>query len=122
MTVRAGARSTASGRVAPRGSMQGDPFDMRWEELGRFLLDSSGEGIYVIDRSGICRFMNPSAERLLGEGKADAVAFGKLAIANPDLPDRFRHGAALNDWDAATFYAGGAHGYTDYPVQAREPA
>ncbi len=62
------------------------------------------------------------AEALLAQGKADAVAFGKLAIANPDLPERFREGAPLNAWDGSTFYMGGAKGYTDYPIRATEPA
>ena len=44
------------------------------------------------------------------------MAFGKLFIANPDLPRRFASGAALNPWDAATFYDGGSKGYTDYPA------
>ena len=48
-------------------------------------------------------------------GKADAVAFGKLFIANPDLPQRMRLRAALNEPDQPGFYAGGAQGYTDYP-------
>ena len=59
-----------------------------------------------------------SATRLLTEGRADAVAFGKLAIANPDLPERFAEGAPLNAWDASTFYVPGAKGYTDYPIRA----
>jgi N-ethylmaleimide reductase len=46
---------------------------------------------------------------------ADAVAFGKLFIANPDLPRRLQLGAALNGPDTSGFYAGGARGYTDYP-------
>ncbi|HXL70254.1 MAG TPA: alkene reductase [Rhizomicrobium sp.] len=62
-----------------------------------------------------------SANRLLAEGRADAVAFGKLAIANPDLPQRFAENAPLNPWDASTFYAGGAKGYVDYPIRATEP-
>lgn len=49
-------------------------------------------------------------------GRADAVAFGKLALANPDLAERLRQDAALNDADRATFYGGGAEGYTDYPA------
>lgn len=46
---------------------------------------------------------------------ADAVAFGRRFIANPDLPGRIRTGAALNVFDRSTSYGGGAHGYTDYP-------
>jgi 2,4-dienoyl-CoA reductase-like NADH-dependent reductase (Old Yellow Enzyme family) len=55
-------------------------------------------------------------QQLLDEGKADAVAFGKLFIANPDLPARFRKNAPLNRPNAATFYAPGPEGYTDYPA------
>jgi 2,4-dienoyl-CoA reductase-like NADH-dependent reductase (Old Yellow Enzyme family) len=57
-----------------------------------------------------------TGQQLLDEGKADAVAFGKLFIANPDLPARFRNHAPLNRPNAATFYASGAEGYTDYPA------
>ena len=57
-----------------------------------------------------------TAEKLLDDGKADAVAFGKLFIANPDLPQRLAQDAPLNDWDVATFYGGGEKGYTDYPA------
>jgi N-ethylmaleimide reductase len=55
-------------------------------------------------------------------GQADAIAFGRLFIANPDLVARVRRGAALNTPDRATFYGGGAHGYTDYPLLAPESA
>jgi 2,4-dienoyl-CoA reductase-like NADH-dependent reductase (Old Yellow Enzyme family) len=55
---------------------------------------------------------------LLAAGKADAVAFGKLYIANPDLVERFKAGAELNPPDPSSFYAGGAEGYTDYPCLA----
>ena len=61
-------------------------------------------------------FDQASAERLLADGKADAVAFGKLFIANPDLPRRFAQTSPLNAWDPKTFYSGGAQGYTDYPA------
>jgi len=59
-----------------------------------------------------------SANSLLSAGEADAVAFGRLFIANPDLPRRFATGAALNAPDPQTFYGGGANGYTDYPALA----
>jgi 2,4-dienoyl-CoA reductase-like NADH-dependent reductase (Old Yellow Enzyme family) len=54
-------------------------------------------------------------QQLLDEGKADAVAFGKLFIANPDLPARFARNAELNRPEPNTFYAPGPHGYIDYP-------
>jgi 2,4-dienoyl-CoA reductase-like NADH-dependent reductase (Old Yellow Enzyme family) len=57
-----------------------------------------------------------TGQQLLDEVNADAVAFGKLFIANPDLPARFETNAPLNRPNAATFYAAGAEGYTDYPA------
>jgi 2,4-dienoyl-CoA reductase-like NADH-dependent reductase (Old Yellow Enzyme family) len=57
-----------------------------------------------------------TGQQLLDEGKADAVAFGKLFIANPDLPARFATGAPLNRPNSATFYAPGPEGYIDYPA------
>lgn len=59
-----------------------------------------------------------SAERLIDAGDADAVAFGKDFIANPDLPRRFALGVPLNPQDMNTFYGQGAGGYTDYPALA----
>jgi len=55
------------------------------------------------------------AEQVLEQGQADAVAFGQLYIANPDLVERFKLNAPLNKPHAATFYGGDAKGYTDYP-------
>jgi 2,4-dienoyl-CoA reductase-like NADH-dependent reductase (Old Yellow Enzyme family) len=64
------------------------------------------------------RFTPEDAEALLSTGEADAVAFGKLFIANPDLPERISSGAPLNPWDPQTFYSPGPRGYTDYPKLA----
>jgi N-ethylmaleimide reductase len=52
----------------------------------------------------------------LAEDEADAIAFGRAFIANPDLPRRMRLGAALNVPDSSTFFSGGEVGYTDYPA------
>jgi 2,4-dienoyl-CoA reductase-like NADH-dependent reductase (Old Yellow Enzyme family) len=57
--------------------------------------------------------------RDLDAGIADVVPVARWALANPDLIDRLREGAPLNDADPATFYGGGAAGYTDYPALAR---
>jgi N-ethylmaleimide reductase len=63
------------------------------------------------------------ATRVLDAGAADLIAFGKPFISNPDLVERLKKGAALNEWDKATFYGGGAKGYTDYPtLEAAEAA
>ncbi|MEZ2311916.1 alkene reductase [Paraburkholderia sp. RCC_158] len=51
----------------------------------------------------------------IASGHADAIAFGRLFIANPDLPLRLKCDARLNRYDRATFYGGHAGGYTDYP-------
>jgi N-ethylmaleimide reductase len=61
------------------------------------------------------------AEDAVAGGAADLVAFGKLYIANPDLVERLRTGAELNEPDRATFYGGGAKGYTDYPALRGNP-
>lgn len=55
------------------------------------------------------------AEAALASGQADAVAFGRFFISNPDLPKRLETGAALTPYDRSTFYGGGAKGYVDYP-------
>jgi N-ethylmaleimide reductase len=56
-----------------------------------------------------------SAQAILDADLADAVAVGRLFLANPDLPRRWETGAALNEPNPVTFYGGGAEGYTDYP-------
>lgn len=56
-----------------------------------------------------------SANKIIEEGYADMVAFGKPFISNPDLVERFESGAALSPWDKDTFYHGGEKGYIDYP-------
>ncbi|SDF61872.1 MULTISPECIES: alkene reductase [unclassified Duganella] len=58
------------------------------------------------------------AQGLLDSGKADAVAFGKDYISNPDLVERLQADAPLNPWKAETFYGPGEEGYTDYPALA----
>jgi len=62
------------------------------------------------------------ATEVLDKNKADLIAFGKLFISNPDLVERLKLGAPLNDFDKATFYGGDAKGYTDYPVLGRQAA
>ncbi|MFG1224223.1 alkene reductase [Xanthobacter wiegelii] len=56
------------------------------------------------------------ANSVLADGKADLVAFGKPFIANPDLVERLRRDASLNEVDRDTLYGGGAKGYIDYPT------
>ncbi|WP_419898723.1 alkene reductase [Roseomonas sp. USHLN139] len=62
------------------------------------------------------------AEADIADGTADAVSFGLKFIANPDLVERLRRGAPLNEVDPTHLYAGGAEGYTDYPALAAAAA
>jgi N-ethylmaleimide reductase len=67
-------------------------------------------------------FVRETAEKVVARGDADAVAFGRLFIANPDLPDRLRLNASLNRYDRPSFYGGTERGYTDYPALADKDA
>jgi N-ethylmaleimide reductase len=59
-----------------------------------------------------------TGEQALNSGVADLIAYGRLYIANPDLPVRFKANAKLNPYDRSTFYGGDEKGYTDYPFLA----
>ncbi len=59
-------------------------------------------------------FTGETAEAAIAAGHADAIAFGRIFISNPDLPRRLRHGYPLTPYNRATFYGGEAIGYTDY--------
>jgi N-ethylmaleimide reductase len=61
-------------------------------------------------------FTGESAEAAIADGHADAIAFGRIFISNPDLPRRLQHGYPLSPYNRATFYAGEEKGYTDYPA------
>jgi N-ethylmaleimide reductase len=60
-------------------------------------------------------FTGDTAEAAIKAGHADAIAFGRIFISNPDLPRRLRHGFPLTPYNRATFYGGEEAGYTDYP-------
>ena len=62
------------------------------------------------------------ASAALSSGRADAIAFGRTFLANPDLPARFKANAPLNAPVVETYYTQGAEGYTDYPTLDRVPA
>jgi N-ethylmaleimide reductase len=61
-------------------------------------------------------FTGETAEAAIAGGHADAVAFGRTFISNPDLPRRLKHGYPLTPYNRATFYGGEEAGYIDYPV------
>jgi 2,4-dienoyl-CoA reductase-like NADH-dependent reductase (Old Yellow Enzyme family) len=81
--------------------------------LGPILKKTFG-GVYIANEG----FTAETATKILASGDADAVAFGKLFLANPDLPYRLALNAPLNPWNSATFYSQGSEGYTDYPPLA----
>ena len=75
-------------------------------------LRSIYDGVYFANGG----FTKESGEKFLAENKADAIVYGKLFIANPDLPERFRENAPLNALDDSSFYATDEKGYTDYSM------
>ena len=81
------------------------------ERLGPYLKQEFG-GVYIANES----LTKESADTLVESGEADAVAFGKLFISNPDLPQRLKTDAPLNEPRADRFYHPTSEGYTDYPA------
>ncbi len=73
------------------------------------------DGVYIANGG----FDAHSAADAINDARVDAVAFGRPFIANPDLPERYRTGATLNEPNADTFYGGAHEGYTDYPFLDR---
>ncbi|MEP0232658.1 alkene reductase [Roseibium sp.] len=69
----------------------------------------------IMGNNGYDRQMAVNA---VADGKVDLVAFGRPFISNPDLVERLKGDAPLNEWDPSTFYGGGREGYTDYPTLA----
>ncbi len=61
-------------------------------------------------------YLGETASQAVASGHADAIAFGRWFISNPDLPRRLQLGATLNRYDRSTFYGGTEKGYTDYPT------
>jgi 2,4-dienoyl-CoA reductase-like NADH-dependent reductase (Old Yellow Enzyme family) len=83
------------------------------DSLGPLLKREFG-GVYIANE----KFDVAGAQAALAEGRADAIAWGKDFIANPDLPRRLQTGAALNAQRPELFYGPSAEGYTDYPALA----
>lgn len=100
-----------------RAFSQGDTaFD--WDALRNAYRKAGGKAAWMANNG----YDKAMAESTVDSGKADLVAFGRPFIANPDLVERLNTGAALNTPDQATFYGGGAKGYTDYPALQPENA
>jgi N-ethylmaleimide reductase len=89
---------------ATGGSRDNIPFDYQ-------ALRARYHGAWIVNNG----YTKETAVAAIESGYADLVAFGKLFLANPDLVERFRTGAAFNELDKDHMYGGGAEGYTDYP-------
>ncbi|WP_275783841.1 alkene reductase [Pararhizobium gei] len=101
----------------PRDFQQGDkPFD--YKALCTAYEKAGGEAAWMTN-NGYDRAL---AIQAVEDGKTDLVAFGKPFIANPDLVQRLKDDVPLNTPDQATFYGGGAKGYTDYPTLEHQAA
>lgn len=95
----------------PRDHQQGErPFD--YHALRAVYVAAGGKAAWMTNNG----YDRDLAAKTVESGEADLVAFGKPFIANPDLVERLKENAPLNAPDQATFYGGGAKGYTDYPA------
>ena len=91
---------------------------------GNVTVEDDGEGLGVkffrpIFQGAIITaggYNRDTGEAILQSNDADLVAYGRLFLANPDLPRRFARNVSLNKYDRDTFYTSGAEGYTDYPI------
>lgn len=91
--------------ASPDDAMAPPEFRLLFDQLRR-----GWRGLYVANGG----YDGPSGEQALNEGRADAIAYGRAFLANPDLPKRLKHRAPLNEPDQATFYGGTERGYIDY--------
>ena len=89
--------------------VEGRPFD--YAALRTAYRAAGGQGAWMVNNA----YTRELAEAALADG-ADIVAFGRPFVANPDLVERLRRNAPLNEVHRATLYGGGAEGYTDYPA------
>ena len=98
--------------IEPRATMAGGSDKVLTEMPSAAALFGKLFGGMILSAGGYDR---DTAIAAVESGQADAIAFGRLFISNPDLPKRLEINAALTPYDRATFYGGGAIGYTDYP-------
>jgi N-ethylmaleimide reductase len=98
--------------VEPRSSGAGRA-EVNWQNVpsAMVLFRPMWSGV-LISAGG---FTGETADAAISAGHADAIAFGRIFISNPDLPRRLQHGFPLTPYNRATFYGGEEAGYTDYP-------
>ncbi|WP_313616583.1 alkene reductase [Agrobacterium sp.] len=93
-------------------SESGSPFD--YDALRAAYVNAGGKGLWIANNG----YTRETAIEAVANGKADAIAFGRPFIANPDLVRRLKENAELNALQPDKLYGGGAEGYTDYPALA----
>jgi N-ethylmaleimide reductase len=98
--------------IEPRASGTGQADVFRAEQPSTAAMFRAAWPTVLIDAGG---FERDGAIAAVADGRADAVAFGRFFISNPDLVRRIAEGAAFTPYHRPTFYGGGAKGYTDYP-------
>ena len=98
--------------IVPRSSGSGRA-EVNWQNVpsAMVLFRPIWKGV-LITAGG---FTGETADAAIRDGHADAIAFGRIFISNPDLPRRLQHGFPLTPYNRATFYGGDVAGYTDYP-------
>ncbi|MCA6126157.1 alkene reductase [Bradyrhizobium sp. WSM 1704] len=99
--------------IEPRASGTGRA-DVDWKNVPSAMVLYRPMWSGVLMTAG--NFVGDSAASAIAEGHADAIAFGRYFISNPDLPRRLQRGYPLTPYNRATFYGGEEKGYTDYPV------
>lgn len=92
-------------------SFQGNAVEGRPEAVIQAIRENF-QGAYIANGN----YTAEEARQRITAGKCDLVSFGRPYISNPDLVERFRRGAQLNEYDEGTFYGGDERGYTDYPA------
>jgi len=99
--------------IEPRSSGAGRA-DVNWQNVpsAMMLFRPLWKGV-LIAAGG---FVGDTANAAIADGHADAIAFGRYFISNPDLPRRLQHGLPLTPYHRPTFYGGEEKGYTDYPA------
>lgn len=93
------------------GTVRDENFDPRWDAIIN-QLRVEYRGVLMLAGG----YDGATAERALACDRADIIAFGRLFIANPDLPSRLLNGLPLNEPDSTTFFGGDSRGYIDYPA------
>jgi N-ethylmaleimide reductase len=97
--------------IEPRATMAGGTDKLKEDQPSTAALFRPFYQGNIIAAGG---FDRSGAEAVVSSGHAEAIAFGRLFISNPDLPERLAIEAPLNPYDRKTFYGGGAKGYVDY--------